>query len=86
VVPVVERNAPLRPAAPTPVAKARVERGWSQREAARRIGVSHDVLRRAELGLGVYPPNAHRIALALDLDVFEVLTPSRKANGDPAAA
>ena len=83
---VVIRDTPLRTPDPsTAVARARLDRGWTQLEAARHIGVSADVLRRAEAGKGVHPANARKIALAFGLDTFDVLPP-RKANGDSAAA
>jgi DNA-binding XRE family transcriptional regulator len=52
----------------TPVYRARVRRGESGRQVARRAGVSKDAYARAEHGKPVSPSNARKIARALELD------------------
>lgn len=69
---------PPEPHGGSPVLRARRSWGMSRRQAAKRIGVTDDVLGRAERGEGVRPINARLIASAYGLDVEDVL-PSRSA-------
>jgi len=52
----------------TPLYLARVERGESGREAAKRAGVSKDVFLRAQRGEPVHPASAAKIGAAFDID------------------
>jgi transcriptional regulator with XRE-family HTH domain len=67
----------------TPVYWARITRSDSGREAAKRAGVTKDVLYRAEHGLPIHPANAKRIADALGLEVLDVLAPKPATNAKP---
>jgi transcriptional regulator with XRE-family HTH domain len=53
----------------TPLYLARLSRGESGREAAKRAGVSKDVFFRAQRGERVHPANAAKIARAFDMDI-----------------
>ena len=48
------------------------DRGWSQRELARRAGVDPSVLSRAKRTASVHPSTARRIADALGVAVADV--------------
>lgn len=52
---------------------ARLNRGYSQREAAAVIGVPRETLRRVENGLGVMPSNAKKIADFFGVRVTDVM-------------
>lgn len=83
---------PLRPVkagedAVRPVLRARFDRGWSRKEAARQLGVHEDVLMRLEEGHSVQPSNALKVARAYGLDVFELVPdPTKEENGTPVLA
>lgn len=55
------------------VLRERWRRGLRRADAAEQMGVSIDVLARAERGAGVHPTNAKRIADAYGLAVEDVL-------------
>lgn len=78
---------PALPTDDTAVAKACRDMGESVAEAAKRAGVSHDVMRRAASGERVHPANAKKIADAFGLDVSDVLPlpPSHKGHNRQAA-
>lgn len=64
----------------------RRQRRESLPDAAARIGVSPDVLARAERGQGVHPANAKRIADAYGLGVLDVLPNPRQEGTETTAA
>lgn len=78
---------PPVPVGESPLLIARRLWGVSRSEAAERIGVSDDVLGRAERGEGVHPKNAKAIADAYGLEVEDVRPVSldRKARPHRAA-
>lgn len=64
----------------------RAKRGWSQRELARRAGVSVDTVVRAELGkVNTHPVSACRIADALGVPVGDLFPEYRESEAEGAA-
>lgn len=59
--------------------EARENRGWTQEQAAQAAGVSLPTYNRAENGKEVQPPNAKRIADALELVLAKVRVRSTDA-------
>lgn len=51
---------------------ARLDKGWSQEEAARHAGVNAVTYNKAENGGSVYPSTGKQIADALGLDLADV--------------